>query len=152
MEGNEGLTFQTYTEVFEHVCPYYMSIGMSYEEFWHGDVGLVMYYRKAHELREKRRNQELWLQGMYVYEALCDASPLFRLSMKKGIVKPEPYAKEPYPITAAEARERKERERRIKEERMKAEFAAFVANMIKNKSPSEAQADTESGEVNADND
>ena len=106
-----------------------MSIGMSYHDFWHGDVSMVVAYRQANELREKRRNQELWLQGMYFYEALCDASPLFCFSMKKGTVKPEPYAKEPYPITAAEARERQEREAREKELRLKAEFAAFAERM-----------------------
>lgn len=108
-----------------------MSIGMTYDEFWNQDVKLVEVYRKAMELREKRRNQELWLQGMYIYEALCDASPLFRFSMKKGTVKPEPYAKEPYPITATEVREREEREARAKEERLKAEFAAFAERMRK---------------------
>ena len=108
-----------------------MSIGMTYDEFWNQDVKLVEVYRKAMELREKRRNQELWLQGMYIYEALCDASPLFRFSMKKGVVKPEPYAKEPYPITAAEVREREERDARAKEERLKAEFAAFAERMRK---------------------
>ena len=87
-----------------------MSIGMSYDEFWNQNVSMVKAYRKAYELREKRRNQELWLQGMYVYEALCDASPLFRFTMKKGAIKPEPYPKEPYPITVAEVREREERE------------------------------------------
>ena len=108
-----------------------MSIGMTYDEFWNQDVKLVEVYRKAMELREKRRNQELWLQGMYIYEAICDASPLFRFSMKKGVVKPEPYAKEPYPITAAEVREREERDARAKEERLKAEFAAFAERMRK---------------------
>ena len=114
-----------------------MSIGMSYDEFWNGDVSMVIAYRKANELRDKRRNYELWLQGMYVYEALCDASPLFRFSMKKGVVKPEPYTKEPYPITAAEARELEERKAKEKEERLKAEFAAFAERM-RNKMPQEA--------------
>jgi hypothetical protein len=108
-----------------------MSIGMSYDEFWNGDVSMVRAYRKANELRDKRRNQELWLQGMYFYEALCDASPLFRFSMKKGIIKPEPYVNEPFPITASEARERKEREAKKKEERIKAEFAAFAERVRK---------------------
>ena len=114
-----------------------MSIGMTYDEFWNKDVRLVEVYRKASELRDKKRNQELWLQGMYVYEALCDASPLFRFSMKKGSTKPEPYVKEPYPITATEVREREERETRVKEERLKAEFAAF-AEQIRKKMPPEA--------------
>ena len=129
MDGDKGLNLQSYDEVFTQLCPYYMSIGMSYDDFWNGDVSMVKAYRKAYELREKRRNQELWLQGMYFYEALCDASPLFRFTMKKGSIKPEPYVREPYPITAAEVREREEREARKKEERLKAEFAAFIERM-----------------------
>lgn len=124
-----------------------MSIGMSYDDFWNGDVCMVRAYRKARELRDKRRNQELWLQGMYIYEALCDASPLFRFSMKKGVVKPEPYLKEPYPITAEEVREREEREAKRQQERLKADFAAF-AEAIRRKMPSEAHPDTKGGEVN----
>ena len=106
-----------------------MSIGMAYDEFWNQDVRLVEVYRKAAELRDKRRNQELWLQGMYIYEALCDASPLFRFSMKGGTIKPQPYVQEPYPITESEVREREERQTRLKEERLKAEFAAFSERM-----------------------
>lgn len=128
-----------------------MSIGMSYDDFWNGDVSMVRAYRKAQELRDKRNNQEAWLQGMYFYEALCDASPLFRFSMKKGVVKPEPYAKEPYPITADEVREREEREAWQREERMKAAFAAF-AEQIRKKMPVEAHPDTKGGEVNGNND
>lgn len=114
-----------------------MAIGMTYDEFWNQDVDMVATYRTAAELRDKRRNQELWLQGMYIYEALCDASPLFRFSMKKGTVRPEPYVKEPYPITAAEQRAREEREARNKEERLKAEFALF-AEQLRKKMPPEA--------------
>ena len=106
-----------------------MSIGMTYDEFWNQDVTRVEAYRKAAELQNIRRNQELWLQGMYIYEALCDASPLFRFSMKGGTIKPEPYVKEPYPITEAEVRGREQREARLKEERLKAEFAAFSERM-----------------------
>lgn len=124
-----------------------MSIGMSYDEFWNQDVALVGVYRKAQNLREKRRNEELWLQGMYIYEALCDASPLFRMSFKKGTVKPEPYVKEPYPITAEEIREREQREARRMEERLKADFAAFAEQMLK-KMPDEAHPVAKGGEIN----
>ena len=137
MDGDEGLTLQSYGEIFEQLCPYYMSIGMSYDDFWNGDVSMAKAYRLANELRDKRRNQELWLQGMYFYEALCDASPLFRFTMKKGSIKPEPYPKEPYPITAAEVREREERKRLEEEERFKAEFAAYVER-LRAKMPEEA--------------
>lgn len=114
-----------------------MSIGMTYDEFWNQDVSLAEVYREANELRDRKRNQELWLQGMYIYEALCDASPLFRFTMKSGTIKPEPYAKEPYPITASEVREREERAAKQKEERLKAEFAAFVER-VRQKMPNEA--------------
>lgn len=131
MDGDKGLNLQSYGDIFEQLCPYYMSIGMSYDDFWNGDVEMVKAYRKANELADKRRNFELWLQGSYFYEALCDASPLFRFSMKKGSIKPEPYVKEPYPITAAEVREREERERKKKVERLKAEFARFAEQIQK---------------------
>lgn len=123
-----------------------MSIDMTYDEFWNQDVRLTEVYRKADELRYKRQNQTLWLQGMYFYEALCDASPLFRFTMKKGSVKPEPYVKEPYPITPDEVRAREEREAKKEEERLKAAFTAF-AESIKRKMPDEAHPDSKGGEL-----
>lgn len=123
-----------------------MAIGMTYDEFWYGDVSMVRAYRKADELRRRRQNEMSWLQGMYIYEALCDVAPIFHAFAKKG-TKPNPYAKEPYAITDSEIRERKERDARIKEEQMKAEFAAFVARMTK-KMPVEAHPDSKGGETN----
>ena len=123
-----------------------MSIGMTYDEFWNQDVALVRVYSKAQEIRDRRENQAMWLQGMYIYEALCDVAPIIHAFAKKG-TKPMPYPKEPYPISPAEIQEREEREARKKEERMKAEFAAFAAQMQK-KMPSEAHPGTTGGEIN----
>lgn len=123
-----------------------MSIGMSYDEFWNNDVAMVRAYRKADEMRKRRQNETLWLQGMYIYEALCDAAPIFHAFAKKG-TKPNPYAKEPYPITESEVREREEREARIKEEQFKAEFAAFAERM-RQQMPKEAHPDSKGGEIN----
>lgn len=127
-----------------------MSIGMTYDEFWNQDVALVGVYRKAQEIRDRRQNQALWLQGMYIYEALCNVSPIFHAFAKKG-TKPAPYPKEPYAITEAEIREKEAREKRKREERLKAEFAAFAAQM-RSKMPSEAHPGTTGGEVNVHND
>lgn len=107
-----------------------MSIGMTYDEFWNGDVALVRAYRKAQEIRDRRQNQTLWLQGMYIYEALCCVSPVLHAFAKKG-AKPTPYPNEPYPITEAEIQERKAQEARQKEEKLKAEFAAFAEQVRK---------------------
>lgn len=104
----------TYTEQFYEVFPYYLSIGMTYEQFWDGDPMLVKYYREAEEIRNEKKNQELWLQGMYIYEALADISPVLHAFAKKG-TKPQPYTETPYAIT------KKQRDR-IKAEKEKQEF------------------------------
>lgn len=129
-----------------------MSIGMTFDEFWHGDVTMVRAYRKADEMRKRRQNESLWLQGMYIYEALCDVAPIFHAFAKKG-TKPTPFSKEPYAITDDEIREREEREERQRQERIRASFAAFADRMRK-KMPQEAHPDTKGGEINerSDND
>lgn len=127
-----------------------MSIGMSYDEFWNQDVALVGVYRKADELRQRRQNQAAWLQGMYIYNALCNVSPIFHAFAKKG-TKPQPYVEEPYPITATEIEERRIRDLRQKEAKMKAEFAAFAEQMRK-KMPKEAHPGTKGGEINVHSD
>ena len=105
----------TYTEKFYEVFPYYLAIGMTYEQFWNGDCTLTKYYRKADEIKKERRNEELWLQGMYIYEALCDVSPVLHAFAKKG-TKPQSYSEKPYAITKAQQeRIEAEKERKIAE-------------------------------------
>ena len=127
-----------------------MSIGMSYDEFWNQDVTMARAFRQADELRRRRQNEAAWLQGMYIYEAICDVSPILHAFAKKG-TKPNPYVKEPYPITESEIREQKMREAREREERLKAEFAAFAAS-IQQKMPKEAHPGTKGGDLNVHND
>lgn len=127
-----------------------MSVGMTYDGFWNQDVTMVRAYRKADEMRKRRQNETLWLQGMYIYEALCDVAPVFHAFAKNG-TKPNPYSKEPYAITEEEIRERDEREEQLRQERIKAEFAAF-AERIKQKMPKEAHPGTKGGEVNVHDD
>lgn len=51
------------------MCGYYMAIGMTWQEYWYASPRLVVYYREAHKLRIEQRNQELWLQGLYNFNA-----------------------------------------------------------------------------------
>ena len=85
---------------------------MTPEQYWDGDPSLPKYYRKAYELQRKRKNEDLWLQGMYIYEALCDVSPIMNAFAKKG-TKPHPYTDRPYSIT----RDEREEEQKLKEQR-----------------------------------
>ena len=93
---------------------------MTPEQYWDGDATLAKYYRKAEKIRNEKRNQELWLQGMYIYEALCDVAPILQAFAKKG-TKPRPYSSAPYALTAEERdaeREAKEKAVAAKGRRM----------------------------------
>ena len=94
---NRSAPLPSYTEVFYSKFPYYLSIGMTEEQYWDRDCCLAKYYREAEELRKERVNQEAWLQGMYVYDAISRISPILRAFAKKG-TKAQPYVDEPYPI------------------------------------------------------
>lgn len=86
-----------YTEIFEKKFPYYLSIGMTEEQYWDSDSCLVKFYREAEEIRRERFNQEAWLQGMYIYDALARIAPILHAFAKKG-TKAQPYVEEAYPI------------------------------------------------------
>lgn len=100
-----------YGETFENLCGYYMSLGMSYYDYWDGDCEMARYYRDMDEKVKERQNEALWLQGLYIYEALLDASPVLNAMSKKH--KPLPYRQSPIPLT--EARSKQQEEERNKE-------------------------------------
>ena len=90
----KAVSLISYREIFEKHFPYYLSIGMTYDEYWNGDNQLVKAYREADKLRIQRKNHELWLQGAYVYEALCDVAPILNAMSRRN--KPAPYPKHPF--------------------------------------------------------
>ena len=71
---------------------------MSEEQYWDKDCSLTEFFRKAEKIRIERLNEEMWLQGMYIYDAMARVSPLFRMSLGGKGAKPQPYAEKPYPI------------------------------------------------------
>lgn len=117
-----------YTDTFNEHFPFYLSIGMSYDQYWNADCTLVKYYRKANKIREDRKNQELWLQGMYIYEALCDVSPILHAFAKSG-TKPNPYPDKPYAIDIDEVEKRKEEKRKADRAKAKAVFEAWASTL-----------------------
>ena len=98
----------------EECCPYYMAMGMSLHEYWEEDGDLAVYYRKAEEIRQERLNWQMHLQGMYVYEALCDASPIFNPFAKRG-TKPVPYRSTPYGVEESKVISKTDQTRRAME-------------------------------------
>lgn len=114
----------TYTERFEEVCPYYMAMGMTYEQFWYGDPCIAKAYREADKIQRRRMNEELWLGGIYMAEAIASTvGNMFTKGEKHR------YPIEPKPITEDEIRERQEREQRQREEKIKARFMARALSL-----------------------
>ena len=109
------------TKLFEHECPYYMSYGMSFNEYWYGEAYLVKFYREAYKLKIRYDDVFMWKQGMYIYEALCDVSPILHAFSKKG-AKPLQYRSQPMSEELREDRTEKEKEIEIKNEQLKAQI------------------------------
>lgn len=101
--------------------PFYLSLGCTYEVYWHGDPWAVAAYREAEIFRQERVNYESWLQGRYIYDALQSVIGTFSwgLGGRKG-KKPEPYEQYPYAFTKRE----KDAERKRDEEFTRRFFAA----------------------------
>lgn len=113
VEGDVDLPQLTLLELFNKFFPQYLEMGMSYEEYWEKDCRLVEFYREADKLRRDRANQEAWLQGMYVYDAILRIAPVLRAFSQKG-AKPEPYVSEPYAISEEQVELKKKRDEKAK--------------------------------------
>lgn len=95
LDSSSGIRFLTFSELVDELCPQYMAMGVSYHEFWHGDYTQLQFYLEAHKLRTEQENYNAWLQGAYIYEALCAVSPVLHAYAKSG-TKPHPYLDKPY--------------------------------------------------------
>ena len=115
----------TCTERFNKVFPYYLAIGMTYDEFWNQDCLLAKYFREADKIKTERKNAEMWLQGRYYYEAILAASPILHAFAKKG-TRPHPYLEAPYPMNREEAKSKQESEEEVKYNAMRAKMIALT--------------------------
>lgn len=78
-----------------------MLYGMTYDEFWFGKPILAKYYREKHKLEIEQTNQQLWLQGLYIYDAL---SVVMNNSFSK---RKEKYVEKPFDIFQKSEEEKK---------------------------------------------
>lgn len=136
LEGSK-VEFISLTNIFEELCPIYMAYGMSYDEYWHGEAYATKFYRKKHELQVKQKDEESWIQGMYIYEALCYVAPVLHAFSKSG-TKPLPYRDKPYLFDMKKEVTEEEKQQEIDNERLKAQihfknWAEAVAKKFENK-------------------
>ena len=78
------------------MLPRYLAMGMTSDEYYKQDCELVIAYRKAEKMKREKENADMWLQGLYVYQAVSRVAPLLIPFNKNP--KAEPYLKEPIPM------------------------------------------------------
>ena len=100
----------TYTEIFTELCPQYMVYGMTYEQYWYGDPWMVRAYAQAYLLKRKIENENAWIQGAYIANAVTVA--IANIFGKKKI----DYLKQPFDLFPKTEREK---QMEIREERKK---------------------------------
>lgn len=116
---------KTYTEQFEEAFAFYLAIGMSYAEFWAGDPTLARYYRKAYRIKQEEINNNAWLQGMYIYDAVATA---LHNALAGKNTQPRKYAQQPYNFYK---KEKSEAEKAAEIEREQQKAAAWMENFVR---------------------
>lgn len=133
---------KTYTlkELCNEVAPFYLSIGMTANMFWNEDVDYAVQYRKAWKIQQDRLNQQLWLQGLYIHDALISTPIVVSGFKKSGDKQSHTYPTEPYVLNKIEA-ERREEDKKIKEQlEIKNKMIAFASQFNKKMRQKEAEA------------
>lgn len=86
----------------------YISYGMTWKQFWYGDPWMVKDYRDAYILKRRTENENLWLQGAYIYNAFqAVIATAFGKQREKYVEKPFDI----FPKTEAEKHQERVNER-----------------------------------------
>lgn len=105
----------SFAKYLDTICPYYFLYGMTWDEFWYGSIDRLQGYWQKHQFEVEQRNQELWLQGLYI-----------RLAVASCLDKKNKYPEKPHRITAMTEAEQ-EAENKSKVERMREQLMGLKA-------------------------
>lgn len=109
-----------------------MSMGMTYSEFWEGDVALPKFYRESYKLMQEREAEKAnfyaWLQGIYNTKAY---SVVLGNAFAKEGAQPLEYYDKPIELRKKEEKPQPE-DAELAKLRMKIALDNFV-NFYKNK-------------------
>lgn len=112
------------TDTLNAMCPVYMAMGMSYDDYWNGDPYMAKYYREAHKQRVKNENSMLYLQAQYFYEVMGCMASLYDPFGKRR--KAEKFRDRPYDLFPEDVEATREREERERYESMRERLKAFA--------------------------
>ena len=112
------------SDMLDRVCAYYMAIGVSFDEFWNGDYTQLKYRIEANRLMLEERNREMWIQGMYVYDAVTTAM----YNVNRGKKPQKEYMDKPIRITKPSEEEKEAEAQKILEQ-FKASLTAMTGRL-----------------------
>ncbi len=49
---------------------YALTIGLTVDEYWFGDPSLIYHFERAYENKYKLKEQQMWLMGVYIQQAV----------------------------------------------------------------------------------
>lgn len=98
---------------------------MSSAEYWEGDPSLARYFRKAYKIKQDEINNNAWLQGLYIYDAVSTA--VYNALRGKNSQARE-YAKQPFNL---ENREKTEQEKAKEVEIEQEKALAWMENFVR---------------------
>lgn len=93
-------TSQKVIDYLNELGAYAISIGMSAEEYWKGEPYYINTYINAEKIKQRKKNSELWLQGLYIYHAVGCLAPVFNPFSKEH--KARPYMESPVALDEEE--------------------------------------------------
>lgn len=123
-----------YGDIFDQCLPVYMSMGMTYDEFWDGEYGTKTAYRKAYRIRmeteQKLADRNNWYMGQYLIYVLHSVPLLVSgFNVKSSTRLPE-YPNMPF-LEKYEQTKREEKQKKHEEDQTKLAMALFQASIEK---------------------
>ena len=134
----DRLTKQTsptpYGDIFDEFAPYYLMMGMTYEQYWDGESGMKKIIRKAYKLRmeeeERSADRQHWYMGQYIIAALqCVPLLVAGLNVKESTQLPS-YPEKPF-LEKVELEKKEQIRKKQEEDQTKLAMAMFQAGIEK---------------------
>lgn len=125
IEGDDNADTSTndYKQILNEWFPYYLALGMTYEQYWHGDPYLTVYYQKAKKMKFDYDNQMAWINGLYIYDAV--SAIVFNTWCRKDVEQCRNYASNPYEFDGAKQEEEIKKEAEVQAEAWMRNFVNF---------------------------
>lgn len=128
---------ETIGDAFDRVFPDYLVMGMTPEQFWDGESWLKKSFRKAYRQRirneERIRDQQAWLTGIYIRDAIQSVAILVNGFVPKG-ASPIDYPQVPRLEKAEQERAEADKKKmeELQAQRAMAMFHAMISGFNRN--------------------